>query len=46
MIFTGMECFLEGWNPFERVGIPLYRVEMPSRVFECIPEGWNAFEHG
>jgi hypothetical protein len=26
MLPTGLECFLEGWNAFDRVGIPFYRV--------------------
>jgi hypothetical protein len=45
-----MECFQEGWNAFDRVGIPLYRVGMPSRVLEfhdtgleSFLQGWNAF---
>jgi hypothetical protein len=32
---TGLECFLEGWNTFYIVGIPLYRVEMLSKGLEC-----------
>jgi hypothetical protein len=32
---TQLECFPEGWNAYDRVGIPLYRVEMLSRVLEC-----------
>jgi hypothetical protein len=46
----GLECFLEGWNAFERVGIPLYRIAKLSKEleylctgFECFLEGWNAF---
>jgi hypothetical protein len=31
---TDMECFLEGWNSFDRVGITLYRVGMLSTGFE------------
>jgi hypothetical protein len=27
---TGLECFLQGWNAFYRVGIPLYGVGMRS----------------
>jgi hypothetical protein len=38
-----LECFLQGWNAFDRVGIPLYRHEMLSRGLECFLEGWNAF---
>jgi hypothetical protein len=43
MLSRGLECFLEAWNAFDRVGIPLYRagitlyiVEMLSTVLECI----------
>jgi hypothetical protein len=50
MLSRGLECFLEGWNAFERVGIPLYRVAMLSTELEylctgleCLLEGWNAF---
>jgi hypothetical protein len=48
---TGLECFLQCWNAFDRVGIPLYRagirldmVEMLSRGLECFLQGWNAFQ--
>jgi hypothetical protein len=51
MIFTGMECFPGGWNAFDRVGIPLYRVLMPSTrleylctELECFRQGWNSFD--
>jgi hypothetical protein len=40
---TALECFLDGWNAFDRVGIPLCSVEMLSRGLECILEGWNSF---
>jgi hypothetical protein len=50
MLSRGLKCFLEGWNAFERVGIPLYRVAMVSTELEylCtglkwILVGWNAF---
>jgi hypothetical protein len=36
---TGLKRFLEGWNAFSRVGIPLYRVEMHSRGLECLLQG-------
>jgi hypothetical protein len=29
-----LKCFLQGWNAFYRVGIPLYTVEMISRGLE------------
>jgi hypothetical protein len=51
MLSTGLECFLQGWNAFDRVGIALYRVAMISTVLEyictelaCFLEGWNAFD--
>jgi hypothetical protein len=31
---TELECFLGGWNAFDSVGIPLYRVGMLSRGLE------------
>jgi hypothetical protein len=36
---TELECFLEGWNAFDRVAIPLNRVEMISAVLECFLQG-------
>jgi hypothetical protein len=42
-LFTELECFLEGWNAFDGVGIPLYRVGMLSTGFECFLEGWYTF---
>jgi hypothetical protein len=45
-----LECFLQGWNAFDSVGIPSYRVVVLSRGWECflqcwstIVQGWNAF---
>jgi hypothetical protein len=32
---TGLECFVQCWNAFDSVGIPLYRVGMLSRGLEC-----------
>jgi hypothetical protein len=31
---TELECFLEGWNAFDRVGILLYKVGILSRRLE------------
>jgi hypothetical protein len=49
MLSRGLKCFLEDWNAFERVGIPLYRVAMLSTVLEylctglqCFLQGWHA----
>jgi hypothetical protein len=51
MLRTGLECFRHSWNTFvqnwkafDRVGRPLYMVEMLSRGLECFLEGWNAFD--
>jgi hypothetical protein len=38
---TELECFLEGWNAFDSVAIPLYRVGMLSTGWECFLQGWN-----
>jgi hypothetical protein len=40
---TRLECFLEGGNASDRVGIPLYRVGMLPTVLECLLQCWNAF---
>jgi hypothetical protein len=46
-----LKCFLECWNTFDRVGIPvytagisMYRVVIPSRVLECFRHCWHAFD--
>jgi hypothetical protein len=41
MLSRGLERFLEGWNAFDRVGIPLYTVEMLSRGLEYNRQSWN-----
>jgi hypothetical protein len=38
-----LECFPEGWNAFDRVGIALYRVGMLSTGLECFRQSWNTF---
>jgi hypothetical protein len=50
MLSRGLEFFLEGWDAFDRVGIPLYRVGTLSTELEylctelkCFLEAWNAF---
>jgi hypothetical protein len=43
MLSVGLECFLEGWNAFNRVGVPLYRVGMLSTGLECFRQCWNTF---
>jgi hypothetical protein len=40
---TGLECFQEGWNAFDIVVIPLYRVGMLSRGWESVRQSWNTF---
>jgi hypothetical protein len=40
---TGLECFLQGWNAFDRVGIPLYRAGMLSTGLECFRQCWYTF---
>jgi hypothetical protein len=41
---TGVKCFVQYWNAFDRARIPLYRVGMLSAGLECFLEGWNAFD--
>jgi hypothetical protein len=41
---TQLECFLEGWNALDRVGITLYRVAIFSRELECFLQRWYAFD--
>jgi ABC-type glycerol-3-phosphate transport system permease component len=50
MLSTGLECFrqrwntfVQSWNAFYGVGIPLYRVGMLSTGLECSLQGFNAF---
>jgi hypothetical protein len=40
---TELECFLEGWNAFDSVGIPLDRVGVLSRGLECFRQCWHTF---
>jgi hypothetical protein len=37
------ECFLQGGNAFDSVGIPLYRVGKLSRGLECFRQSSNNF---
>jgi hypothetical protein len=41
-----LECLLDGWNAFDSVGIPLYRVGMLSTGWECFLQGWDTFVQG
>jgi hypothetical protein len=50
MLSRGLKCFLEGWNAFAGVGIPLYRVAILSKQLEylctglqCFRQCWNTF---
>jgi hypothetical protein len=43
---TGLKCFLEGWDAFDRVGTPLYSVGMLYRVLECLLQSWKSCVHG
>jgi hypothetical protein len=36
MLSRVLECFLECWNALDRVGIPLYTVEMLSTALEYL----------
>jgi hypothetical protein len=36
--------FVQSWNAFDKVGIPLYRVGMLSSVLKCFRQSWNAFD--
>jgi hypothetical protein len=38
---TALECVLQGWNAFDRVGILLYSVGMHSTGLECLGQSWN-----
>jgi hypothetical protein len=44
MLSTELECYLQGWNAFDSVGITLCSVGMLSTGFECFLQGWNAFD--
>jgi hypothetical protein len=43
MLYRGLECFIEGWNAFDRVGSPLYMVGMVSTGLECFRQCWYTF---
>jgi hypothetical protein len=43
MLSRGLQCFLDGWNAFDRVGIPWYRVGMLSSGLEYFLQRWNTF---
>jgi hypothetical protein len=44
MLSRVLACFLEGWNAFDRVGIPFFRVGMIATGLECFRQSWNAFD--
>jgi hypothetical protein len=41
-ICTQLECFLQGWNAFDSVGIHLHIVGMLSTGLARLRQGWNA----
>jgi hypothetical protein len=43
---TELECFLQGWNAFERIGMPSRGLELLCTGLECFLEGWYAFDRG
>jgi hypothetical protein len=43
MLSRVLECFQEGWNIIDKVGLPLYMVEMLSRGLEFFRQSWNTF---
>jgi hypothetical protein len=50
MLSIGLECFrqsrhtfVQSWNAFDRVGIPLYRVGMLPTGLECFLKVRDAF---
>jgi hypothetical protein len=50
MLSTGLECFrlswntfVQSWNAFYMVGIPLYIFGLLSTELECFLQSWNAF---
>jgi hypothetical protein len=40
---AGLECFLERWNAFDRVGMLSTELKYICTGLECFLEGWNAF---
>jgi ABC-type glycerol-3-phosphate transport system permease component len=46
MLSSRLECILEGWIAFDRVGIPLCRVGMLSTMLECFRQSWNTLVKG
>jgi hypothetical protein len=40
---TELECFLQGRNAIDKVGIPLYTVGMLSAGLECFRQCWYTF---
>jgi hypothetical protein len=43
MLSRGLECFLEGWNAFDRVGMLSTELEYLCTESECYVQGWNSF---
>jgi hypothetical protein len=43
MLSIGLERYRQSWNAFDRVGIPLYNVEMFSTTLEYLCTGLKCF---
>jgi hypothetical protein len=43
MLSRLLECFRQGWDAFDRVGMLSTELEYLSSELECFLEGWNAF---
>jgi hypothetical protein len=41
---TGLECFLQCWNAFDRVGMLSTELEYLFTELECFLECWNAID--
>jgi hypothetical protein len=40
---TELECYVQCWHAFDRVGIPLYRVGNLRTELDCFVHSWNTF---
>jgi hypothetical protein len=43
MLSTELECFLQRWNSFHKVGMLSTELEYLCAELECYELGWNAF---
>jgi hypothetical protein len=44
MLSTGLECYLQAWNAFDRVGMLSTELEYLCTELDCFLKGWNAFD--